>query len=809
VTVLPGLTPGRGDGVSSRSGAPARADGVELIGAMVGSGYRVPPALVRRVDGQTFQLTPLLYLVLSAVDGARSYDEVGEQVSLEYGRTVTGDNVRSLVDQQLRPMGLLAKDDGSQPDLKKSNPLLALRFKYAVSDPERTRRLTAPFARLFNPVLVVLVLLAFVSVSCWVLFDKGLASATSQAFDKPGLLLLVVGVTVVSAGFHEFGHAAAARRGGATPGVMGAGIYLVWPAFYTDVTDSYRLGRGGRVRTDLGGLYFNAIVAVLIAGLWWVTRWDALLLVVATQILQMIRQLTPLVRFDGYHVLADVTGVPDLFHRIKPTLLGVLPWRWRDAEARALKPWARAVVTLWVLAVVPLLGFSMFTMVIAVPRLLGTAWRALGAQSAALSQAWADTDLLGVAGRGIAVIAVAFPVLATGVLLLRLVRQVTVWALRRTKGRPLQRVVAGVVAVAVAAGLAWAWWPNAGSYRPVQPYERGTLAQAAEALPVPVAFRPQRKGLVEGQEGTIRTAWANGDPRPTREKPELAMVLVPRVSAGPGLSGGPGAPTQGTSTNAPVPWVFPFGKPLAPGVGDNQAMAVNTTDDTIRYDVAFALVWVDDDSPALNTNEAYAFSSCTNCATVSVAFQVVLVIGDNHVAAPQNISAAVNHDCVNCLSYALATQLFVTLDGPLSDAGTQQISALWQQIAKFGTHITEVPIDQIREQLSAFEDQILQIVEKEQGPLTPVAPSSTDADGDAATTGVPSPGLTTPGDPTASSTPARTGTEPTDPASTDVPSPTATSATGGGGTVPPAPTPSAATTAAPSGDDPTTPQSAP
>ena len=51
---------------------------------------------------------------------------------------------------------------------------------------------------------------------------------------------------------------------------MGAGLYLVWPAFYTDVTDSYRLGRGGRLRTDLGGLYFNAIVAVGDrSGVWW------------------------------------------------------------------------------------------------------------------------------------------------------------------------------------------------------------------------------------------------------------------------------------------------------------------------------------------------------------------------------------------------------------------------------------------------------------------------------------------------------------------------------------------------------------
>ena len=96
---------------------------------------------------------------------------------------------------------------------------------------------------------------------------------------------------MLSAGFHEFGHAAAARYGGATPGAMGTGLYLVWPAFYTDVTDSYRLGRAGRVRTDLGGLYFNAIVAVAMFGVWWATGWDALLLVVATQVLQMVRQL--------------------------------------------------------------------------------------------------------------------------------------------------------------------------------------------------------------------------------------------------------------------------------------------------------------------------------------------------------------------------------------------------------------------------------------------------------------------------------------------------------------------------------------
>src|SRR6188472_2034135 len=197
MAVLP-APPGREDDAQASSSRPAaptpdvpsRADGVELIGEMVGSGYREPPALARRGDGQTFQLTPLLYLVLSAIDGRRSYDEVAEQVTVGFGTTVTGDNVRTLVDDQLRPLGLLTKPDGSQPEVKKSNPLLALRFKYAVSDPDRTRRITSPFARLFNPVLMAMVLLAFLVVCWWVLLERGLAAAAHEAFDRPALLLL-------------------------------------------------------------------------------------------------------------------------------------------------------------------------------------------------------------------------------------------------------------------------------------------------------------------------------------------------------------------------------------------------------------------------------------------------------------------------------------------------------------------------------------------------------------------------------------------------------------------------------------------
>ena len=300
--------------------APTRVDGVQLIGEMVGSGYRKPPALVRRADGQVLQLTPLLYLVLSAADGRRGCAEIADAVGRGLGRSMTEADVRTLVDSQLRPLGLLKLADGSEPELKRSNPLLGLKPKVSITNPRTTHRLTDPFRALFRPVVAAAVLLGFVIVVSWVFFDRGLGASAYDAFERPHLLLLVFVVSVLSGGFHEFGHAAAARYSGAEPGVMGAGFYLVWPAFYTDVTDSYRLGRAGRIRTDLGGLYFNAIVVVLTFVWWWATGWEALLLLVATQVLQMTQQLLPLLRFDGYHLLADLAGVPDLYHRIRPTL---------------------------------------------------------------------------------------------------------------------------------------------------------------------------------------------------------------------------------------------------------------------------------------------------------------------------------------------------------------------------------------------------------------------------------------------------------------------------------------------------------
>lgn len=781
---------------------PVRAAGVQLIGEAKGSGYKEAPSLVRRSDGQTIQLTRLLYLVLEAIDGQRGPEEIAGHASNSFGRLVSAENVRTLITSQLLPLGLLRLADGSEPAVKKSNPLLGMRFRYSVTDPDRTRKITAPFATLFNPLIVVAVTAAFLVTCWWVLMVKGLASATHEAFANPGLVLLILVVTVLSAGFHEFGHAAAARRGGATPGAMGTGLYLMWPAFYTDVTDSYRLGRGGRLRTDLGGLYFNAIVAVAIMGIWWATGFDALLLVVVTQILQMVRQLMPLVRFDGYHILADATGVPDLFQRIKPTLLALVPWRRTAPEARLLKPWARAVVTIWVLVTVPLLLFSMATMVLTLPRVLGTAWVNGLKQQAMLSHSLAAGDVADAAVRVIALACLALPVLGILYILLRLVRQLVTGLWQKTRGKALQRATAIVAIAAVTAGLACVWWPGGDTYRPVQPYERGTLADATTAV-FPAAATSR---MAEGQTGKTVALWPEGARKPTRDEPQLSMVLVPRQAATAGSTGTAGSAGTAAAAAPTAPsWVFPFDRPAAPEDDGNQSLAVNTTDGSVVYDVAFALVWADDGDTVDTKNEAYAFASCADCAAVAVGFQVVLIVGQANVIVPENLSAAANYNCLRCLTYALASQLVLTLDGPLSSDGMARLNALWQEIAAYGKDLRNQPLSEIQGRLSAYKEQIMALIKADPS-ATPAGSAGTAATPGAtsgATTGA-SPGNTqapSPGAGGTGTTAPAGGGAPTDGAAPAPAEPAQTgqpAQPGGTGTQPataPAPTPDTASPA--------------
>lgn len=96
--------------------------------------------------------------------------------------------------------------------------------------------------------------------------------------------------------------------------------------------------------------------------------------------------------------------------------------------------------------------------------------------------------------------------------------------------------------------------------------------------------------------------------------------------------------------------------------GDNAAIAVNTKDGTTVFKVAFAIRHVMGDIVD-QTNAAVSYASCTDCAAVAIAFELVLVAGSPDTVTPTNLAIAINENCDTCVAVAEAYQFVLGTGG--------------------------------------------------------------------------------------------------------------------------------------------------
>src|SRR5262249_9429369 len=241
------------------------------------------------------------------------------------------------------------------------------------------------------------------------------------------------------------------------PGGIGAGISLVPLSFFTNVTDSYRLSRGGRLRTGLCSLCFNLIFIQLMAAAYEATSAEILLLVIAVTHLEMVQQLLPFVRFDGYFILSDLVGVPDLFARVAPVLRSGLSRNRADPRVAGLRRGARIVVTGWVLCVIPLLTLTVGYLLLRLPQINRALWRSTSLQAHLTATAVTAGHYAMAAVDAIGVALSALPIAGSLYIVTGLARRAATMGLRWSVGRPIRRLLVTVAAVTCVASLAVLW----------------------------------------------------------------------------------------------------------------------------------------------------------------------------------------------------------------------------------------------------------------------------------------------------------------------------------------------------------------
>ena len=161
------------------------------------------------------------------------------------------------------------------------------------------------------------VLITIASITVATQWDR--FAASSQNIFSPStwvwMLLTWVGLKVI----HELGHASACRKFGGETTELGVVFILFAPLAYVDVTSSWRFNsRWKRIAVAAAGMYVELTVTAIAAITWGWT--DSLILsnmlfnvIIAATATTVLFNANPLMRFDGYFILADLLDIPNLY----------------------------------------------------------------------------------------------------------------------------------------------------------------------------------------------------------------------------------------------------------------------------------------------------------------------------------------------------------------------------------------------------------------------------------------------------------------------------------------------------------------
>ncbi|MFM2112240.1 MAG: hypothetical protein RLZZ271_900 [Pseudomonadota bacterium] len=283
-------------------------------------------------SGRFVRFQPSVYRILALMDGQRTLEDIWLTVCELLGdEAPTQDDVVNLM-SQLHQANVLRTD--KKPDLEEinerrekskkakfkqyfSNPLS---IKIPLFNPDKfvswfTSSLPDWFWRVLPWLWVALVGSAIVLAA--LSWNELAQDMTAQAFSAENLLSMALIFPVLKA-IHEFGHCIALKRYGCTTNEVGLMFLIFVPIPYVEASQAVSIkDKRQRMMVGLAGMAIELAVAAVALWLWSGAQ-PGLLKAMLHQTLilasftTVVFNANPLLRFDGYYVLADWLEIPNL-----------------------------------------------------------------------------------------------------------------------------------------------------------------------------------------------------------------------------------------------------------------------------------------------------------------------------------------------------------------------------------------------------------------------------------------------------------------------------------------------------------------
>jgi putative peptide zinc metalloprotease protein len=271
----------------------------------------IVPARQNRAEAHKFD-EGLRYLHEGRFHGAlRAFDEILQQNPANH-RAAT---IRSILLQAGTAEATKSVEQRMQPQRSKSS----LYYQIPVFNPDALFTALEPKLRLIWTkgflflYLVLIANAAWIALSRWQVMVSQLPNISASSW---GLGLVALGFGLVAV--HECWHGLTCKHFGGRVNESGfLMIFFCIPAMYVDVSDAWIFrDKRHRVLVGLAGPMWDLAVVALGTVIWHVSPPGAVqstaIIAVAVSLMSLLMNLNPLLKLDGYYIMSDLTGIPNL-----------------------------------------------------------------------------------------------------------------------------------------------------------------------------------------------------------------------------------------------------------------------------------------------------------------------------------------------------------------------------------------------------------------------------------------------------------------------------------------------------------------
>lgn len=261
-------------------------------------------------DNKRWVIGEFTYNIVKLIDGNRNIEQLTKDVSNTMIRKVEEEEVTYIVEEFLIKRGIL---ENTVDKLKSRSSSSYMWLKIPLIKSEVIEKFKLLEYLYYKKIAIPIIIFSTFSIiiSCICLLKSGITFINIKNTKKTIYFAFLISI-YFSTIFHEFGHAAASMYYNIKPGNIGFTIYFIYPCFFADVSETWKLKKAQRAIVDIGGIYFQYIYYAIFSFFGVIFNNNLLILISLFGLITCLSTFNPFIKMDGYWMISDIIGIPNL-----------------------------------------------------------------------------------------------------------------------------------------------------------------------------------------------------------------------------------------------------------------------------------------------------------------------------------------------------------------------------------------------------------------------------------------------------------------------------------------------------------------